>query len=645
MTRPTEIFSRHLWFFQMLNSIFDLNRRHKKLVVQGMDAAVVLLSCFASLSIFGDLSVAVSAMWQYLLLALLVNHSALRLAGVYQRVLRYSLIDTLKNLILALVGATAFISVTCLFLVPSVGSDLVLISQFCVIIATGLARMALVSLMHAILRAGVPTAIYGAGQAGRILQSVLENGTKFDPVFYVDDDLEKQDTFIYGLKVLKPRLLAKSVQRYGIKRIFLAIQDVSETRKSEILSSLGELDVKASVAPLFEHALLHGWMDGLNENMDYGSLLGREMNIADLDLIAAKLEGESILVTGAGGTIGAAICREVLKYKPKAIIMLDHSEPGLFNESNKLRRMVDDEGLDIEVSTSLANLCFKHSFKTVFTQNSVDLIFHAAAYKHVHLVEQNLISGLHNNVLGCRNLIDVAGANKVKAMVTISTDKAVKPTSMMGASKRLCELMMLSANQRFPDTNFSVVRFGNVLGSSGSVLPIFLDQLKSGGPLTVTDKRADRYVMLVPEAVHLVVKATLLASQKPEIFILEMGEAKNILDIAVKLIAAHGKVPVVEPAPGRELADQEVGIVFTGLKPGEKLSEDLSLNGELGSTQFAKILSETNAVVCLETCDKLAASILAACESNEINQLIKLLSEPAIGLQSGYQVVADKARN
>ena len=167
--------------------------------------------------------------------------------------------------------------------------------------------------------------------------------------------------------------------------------------------------------------------------------------------------------------------------------MLDHSEAGLFRETNKLRQIVQDEGLHTIISTCLANLCFKHSFEVMFKESSVDFVFHAAAYKHVHLVEQNFVAGLYNNVLSCRNLIEVAGANKAKALVTISTDKAVNPTNIMGASKRVCELMALAANHRFPKTRFPVVRFGNVLGSSGSVLPIFIDQLKSGGPLTVTD--------------------------------------------------------------------------------------------------------------------------------------------------------------
>ena len=629
----------------MKNRILDLDRRHKKLVVQGMDVAVVLLSCFAGLSMFGDMSVGTSAMWQHLLLALLVNHGALRLAGVYQRVLRYGLVDTLKMLALALVAATLVIVVVSPLLVSGIGLDVIIISQLVVIISISLMRIALVSFMHANLRAGMPTAIYGAGQAGRVLQSVLESGTKFDPVCYVDDDPDKDGTFIHGLKVLSPKALARSVQSLGIEQIFLAIEDVSEARKSEMLRALADLNVKVSVAPLLGHAVLHGWTAGLDENVDYGRLMGREADLADFDLIAAMLKGQTILITGAGGTIGSAICRDVLKYKPKEIIMLDHSELGLFNETNRLRQMVDESGLDIEVTACLASLCFKHSFEPVFKKSTVDFVFHAAAYKHVHLVEENLISGLHNNVLGCQNLISVAGENKIKALVAISTDKAVRPTNIMGASKRVCELMALAANHQFPDTAFSVVRFGNVLGSSGSVLPIFLDQLKSGGPLTVTDKRADRYVMLVPEAVHLVVKATLLASRKPEIFILEMGEPKNILEIAIKLIEAQGRVPVIEPAPGQTLGDREVGIIFTGLKPGEKLTEELSFDGELLPTQFTKILSESNAVVRPETCDAITESILAACDSNDINQLIKLLSGPAIGLQLGDPAVAAKARN
>ena len=629
----------------MQNRLLDLSRRHKKLVVQAMDAAAGLMSGLAVLIIVGDVGLSTTSTWQYLLLALVANHGALRLSGVYQRVLRYGLGDTLKILALALVAATIFMVVAAPVILSGIDAQLIMASQVGVIIAISFMRVILVSLMHANLRTGLPTAIYGAGQAGRILQSVMERGTKFDPVCYIDDDPEKQGTYIHGLKVSSAKDLVKEVQSLSIEQVFLAIEDISAARKSEILRSLADLDVKVSVAPLLEHAVLHGWTSGLDENIDYGRLLGREANIADLDLIAAMLNGQTILVTGAGGTIGSAICREVLKYSPKEIIMLDHSELGLFNETNKLRKMVEDEGLNIKVSACLANLCFKHSFETVFKESTVDFVFHAAAYKHVHLVEQNLVSGLHNNVLSCRNLIEVAGASKVKALVTISTDKAVKPTNIMGASKRVCELMALAANRRFPETSFSVVRFGNVLGSSGSVLPIFLDQLKSGGPLTVTDRRADRYVMLVPEAVHLVVKATLLASQKPEIFILEMGEPKNILDIAVKLIEAQGKVPVIEPAPDQELGEREVGIVFTGLKPGEKLSEELSSDGELKPTQFAKILSEPNAAVRPETCDAITSSIEAACEANDVNLLVKVLSDPAVGLQLDDSAMAIKVQN
>ena len=260
-------------------------------------------------------------------------------------------------------------------------------------------------------------------------------------------------------------------------------------------------------------------------------------------------------------------------------------------------------------------------------------------------MEHNIFSGLHNNILSCRNLIEVAGSKKVKALVAISTDKAVNPTNIMGASKRVCELMALAASHKFPDTSFSVVRFGNVLGSSGSVLPIFLDQLRAGGPLTVTDRRVDRYVMLVAEAVHLVVKATLLASRKPEIFILEMGTPKNILDIAVKLIKSQGKVPVIEPADDRQLGDREIGIVFTGLKPGEKLSEELSSVGDLQPTKYSKILSEPASLMHLKACDDIVSAIESACAVNDVDRLIEVLSDPIIGLRSDGSLNELKAQN
>ena len=214
------------------------------------------------------------------------------------------------------------------------------------------------SLLHASRRTGVPTAIYGAGQAGRILLSVLETGSKFDPVCFVDDDPEKHDTFIHGLEVSSVKTLKTLIQSLGIQRVFVAIEAVSATRKAEILESLDGLDVHVSTAPSLEHAVLHGWTSGLDSSVDYERIIGREANIADIDLIADKLTGQTVLVTGAGGTIGSAICREVAKYKPREIIMLDQSELGLFNETNKLQQSVDEGRLGIKISACLANLCF-----------------------------------------------------------------------------------------------------------------------------------------------------------------------------------------------------------------------------------------------------------------------------------------------
>lgn len=439
---------------------------------------------------------------------------------------------------------------------------------------------------------GQKALIYGAGGSGRGIAAWFSSHSDWNVAGFIDDDKDKIGSFIQGVPVYSSSRVLDLVSKYKIDVIVLAINNMSAERRNGIISHLKKFRIKLIVAPSLEAMVLNTSSELNQVKYQIKDLLGRNEVVENKKLLVDAIFGKTILVTGAGGSIASTLILEILEYQPKKIILIDNSEHSLFQIDLKLQALSKKQGSSTLVEVRLADITRKNQIEDLFSSGQIDLLFHAAAYKHVDLVERNLLTGLYNNMIGCKNIVELSVKHRVKKFVCISTDKAVHPSNAMGASKRCCELLCLSFNAPDQLTKFSVVRFGNVAGSSGSVIPIFISQIEAGGPVTVTHPDATRYMMLITEAVKLVIKATILKTEGSGITVLDMGKPRKILNIAKELIDIHGKQFTYDEEEAANSNGETIQIIFSGLKEGEKLHEKLSYSPKMKKTDIEKILWE-----------------------------------------------------
>lgn len=431
--------------------------------------------------------------------------------------------------------------------------------------------------------ASVNVAIYGAGSAGRQLCLSLQNGFEYTPALFVDDARHLQGASVAGVRVYPPDSLPDLINKHQISKVLFAIPSVSADRKKVIFNRLQALQIEMLTIP-GSAELINGTLGSEQlRSIDINDLLGREAVNPDTNLLSKCIADKTVLITGAGGSIGSELCRQIISQNPTRLVLLDHSELNLYALERELTGLSEEES-NVEIVPVLGSVRDEQLLDNLFHHYAIDTIYHAAAYKHVPLVEQNMTNGLLNNVDGTRCLAEAALEHKIKHFILVSTDKAVRPTNVMGASKRLAELVVQEAAARAHSTIFAMVRFGNVLGSSGSVVPLFREQISSGGPVTVTHASITRYFMTVPEAASLVIQAGAMAGGG-EVFVLDMGEPVKVLDLAHKMIHLMGYSVRDEQNPSGDIEVQ-----FTGLRPGEKLFEELLVGENAQGTKHPRIM-------------------------------------------------------
>lgn len=421
------------------------------------------------------------------------------------------------------------------------------------------------------------TLIIGAGSAGTMVVRQLQHNKEADlyPIAFVDDDRNKQKLEIYNVPVVgTTNHIQEIVEDNDIEHIIIAIPSLNRGQINEIFEKCRKTKAKTQIVPMLED-LLDGKLS-VNEFRDVQveDLLGREPIKLDDAGIGEKITGKTILVTGAGGSIGSEICRQVMKYKPAKIVLLGHGENSIYNIEMEMRVTYKDS---VEITTEIADVQDRHKIFEIMKKHQPYIVYHAAAHKHVPLMERNPEEAVKNNIFGTKNVAEAADTFKVNTFVMVSTDKAVNPTNVMGATKRFAEMIVQHMASVSTNTRFVAVRFGNVLGSRGSVIPLFKKQIQKGGPVTVTHPDMIRYFMTIPEASRLVIQAGTLA-RGGELFVLDMGDPVKIVDLAKNLITLSG------------YSVEEIGIEFTGLRPGEKMYEELLNEGEIHPEQiFPKI--------------------------------------------------------
>jgi FlaA1/EpsC-like NDP-sugar epimerase len=623
---------------KLSQGLFLLSREAKRSIQVTFDALAIAF-CFwlaMVLRLDGIFSTLRPQTWSVLLAVVPVTIGAFISLGLYRAVVRYMADHALKviSLGVAISAVTMFLVSQALDLgvprsVPAIYFTLLLIM-------VGGTRFIMRSIYLSAKDEGrAPVLIYGAGEAGRQLLQALDQSRNYRPAIFVDDNAAVHGSEIGGVRVIAPLHAAEQIARLGVKTALLAISDAhpeGRRRAAKMLTDLGlEVRVIPSVADIVSGRVRISEL----RRVKVEELLGREPVPPIPALMSKTTSGKSVMVTGAGGSIGSELCRQILEQGPKRLVLFDASEYALYRIREDLLEKTAASGSQCEIVPVLGSVVRKDLISRTIRENGVETLFHAAAYKHVPLVEANVVEGVHNNVFGTEAVADAAGELGVKNFTLISTDKAVRPTNVMGATKRLAELVMQAKAQTYPGTKYCAVRFGNVLGSSGSVIPKFEKQIAAGGPITLTHPEITRYFMTIPEAAQLVVQASAMAT-RGEIYLLDMGEPIKILDLAKTMARLHGRQIFVEGMDGGP-ADA-IRISITGLRPGEKLYEELLVDGSNLQTKHPRVMCELGELPDVKVVADWLSAITECSDDLKVVALLRemkleyraMLSEPAI---------------
>ena len=496
--------------------------------------------------------------------------------------------------------------------------------------------------------AGLPkVAAYGAGAAGNQLVAALRLGRGMRPVAFIDDDPNLYNRTIAGLRVYSPKHIQQMIDETGANEILMAIPSASRGRRREVLEMLEHYPLHVRSVPGFmDLASGRVKVEDIQE-VDIADLLGRDAVPPQQALFEKCIRGKVVMVTGAGGSIGSELCRQILSNKPKALLLFEHSEFNLYSIHIELERAIERASLPIKLVPILGSIRNPDRLLDVMRTWQVETIYHAAAYKHVPMVEHNVAEGVLNNVLGTMNTAQAAVQAGVANFVLISTDKAVRPTNVMGSTKRVAEMILQALSRETAPvlfnadgavhhvnkTRFTMVRFGNVLGSSGSVIPRFYQQIRSGGPVTVTHPKITRYFMTIPEAAQLVIQAGSMG-QGGDVFVLDMGQPVRIAELAEKLIHLSGLSVRSEKCPHGDIA-----VEFTGLRPGEKLYEELLIGDNVSPTEHPMIMRADEEYFTWDVLRSVLAKLLKAVEQDDYPQVRVLLREVVSGYVPEGEIV------
>ncbi len=615
-----------------------LSPQTKFAIMVGGDAVFLPLCMLAAVALrLGSVQAAIDMALGVQIGLALVALPALGLAGLYRTVVRYidlrvlvSSSAALAGVVLVVWGAAFAMHVSVLprsafAIFWFVAFAYVVTSRF---IARGLLR-------RGVKQAGrhrYRTAIYGAGGAGAQLAQAMQISPDHSAVCFLDDRSDLQGKIVAGLQVYSPTNLAEAIFRYEVEQIVLAIPSANSTQKRRLIQRIEGAGLPVKILPgLFE--LVDGTASvGDIREVDVVDLLGRDPVPPDPALFARNIAGKSVLVTGAGGSIGTELCRQIATQRPSRLVLLDHSEFALYGIDHELRQ--GSHGIDIVAS--LGSVLDEVLVRSLLRRHGIQTIYHAAAYKHVPLVESNIQQGLRNNVFGTLAIARAALDAGVQTCILISTDKAVRPTNVMGASKRAAELIFQAAALRSgARTVFSMVRFGNVLGSSGSVVPLFKRQIAHGGPVTITHPDVVRYFMLIPEAAQLVVQAGAMA-RGGDLFVLDMGEPVRIADLARTMVHLSGLTERTADDP-----EGDIDIEYVGLRPGEKLYEELLIGESVVPSGHPRIMCARERHIEPALLDKMIESLRVACEANDSAAMLRQLKNLVPEYRSAEEVNAE----
>lgn len=604
-------------------AVVNLSKRNKNIILLLIDMSIILISYFLSVILNNDASNVILQLSRTLPISIIIYVLFLKRCRMYSSIWINAGSYELMQSIIATVSACVVSTILMLFIPNSLSAIVNITAGILIMLLVTGVRLSLRVITRFITYTSADRTdgkynvlIIGAGDCASSIISEIrkEKGDQYNIIGIIDDNEAKLNSFLNGVKVLGNRNnIVEIVEREKIDQILFAIAKISGLEKTNILDICGKTKAKVKVIPGYYQLLEEGISINKMRDVDLRDLIGREEVKLDKSGIAEYINNKIVLVTGGGGSIGSELCRQISKFNPKLLLILDIYENNAYDLQNELSYKEPE----LNKKVIIASVRDKARLNQIISAYRPNIIFHAAAHKHVPLMEDNPSEAIKNNVIGTLNIAQLASQYKVEKFVLISTDKAVNPTNVMGATKRLCEMIVQAVNhERGNKTEFVAVRFGNVLGSNGSVIPLFKRQIKNGGPVTLTHKDITRYFMLIPEAAQLVLQAGAYA-KGGEIFVLDMGKPVKIYDLAENLIRLSGYTP-----------NKDIKIEITGLRPGEKLYEELLMNNDnLTKTAHNKIFIDKPETISLNKIIKQIDDLLFVTKIGNKNMLKDKLKE------------------
>jgi FlaA1/EpsC-like NDP-sugar epimerase len=595
--------------------LLTLSRERKRLLMVGADVLMlpVALWCAFLLRLAEPFPQRMLDAWWLFVLVPVAGVVVFTKLGLYRAVVRYMGTRAIWSVAIGVMVLAVITSAAAMLSQAAVPRSVPFIFATLAFVYVGGTRFLVRAWYHSIVARGStaePVIIYGAGVAGAQLVNSLRIAGHFHPVAFVDDDPGLRGSVIDGIRIHGPEDIDQLLELFPVRRVLLAIPSASRARRKRILDLLEPYPVHVQTMPSLDDMFKAGAKPDQLRDIDIADLLGRDPVPPISELMAAIVQDRVVLVSGAGGSIGSALCRVVLAQGARALVLYEQSEYALYTIERELRAYMARRNISCDLYAVLGSVDNEIRARATLRRFRVQTVFHAAAYKHVPMVEHNVLEGIRNNVFGTQVFAEVAAEHGVERFILISTDKAVRPTNVMGATKRLAELVLQDLASRSTSTVFAMVRFGNVLASSGSVVPLFHEQIGNGGPVTVTHPQITRYFMTLSEAAELVVQAGAMATGG-EVFLLDMGEPVRIIDLAQRMIRLQGLSIRDENHP-----DGDIAIEFVGLRPGEKLFEELLVGDNATGTRHPKIMRAEE----------------RALDSEEIRSLVRRLREAEAGM-------------
>lgn len=615
--------------FTPIQLLLNASRRNKRLISIIYDILAVMFSLYLAIALRLDsviFTVGLDEVFSLLVTVAVTIFSFIKL-GMYRAVLRYMMLPAVGHIFFGVLISAVTLALSSFFFQSFIPRSIPFIYAGLAILSLGGPRIFIRTVYYHYYKRQKPNVfIYGAGSTGRDLAYALIQGDEYHPVAMLDDDPAKSGQIMFGVRVFPPNEFEQLQSLYQPVKLLLAINNINKGQRLRLVEKLSNWPIEVQSVPSVEDIAAGRGSATDVKDLDVADLLGRAPVDPDKELLAKNIIGNSVLVTGAGGSIGSELCRQIMAQKPSTLVLFELNEYNLYKIDHELKAMKANLNLETKLVSALGSVQKENRLTKLMQAHKVETVYHAAAYKHVPLVEDNVIEGIRNNVFGTLACANAAITTGVKNFTLISTDKAVRPTNIMGASKRLAELVLQALADKQSSTIFTMVRFGNVLGSSGSVVPLFKKQIRAGGPVTVTHPDIIRYFMLIPEAAQLVIQAGALG-HNGQVFVLDMGEPVKILDLAKRMIHLMGMKEYTANSP----EDGDIEIKFTGLRQGEKLYEELLIGDNVQGTGHQKIMTACEDKLDWKAMNQLLDELDTCCHNFDVHCIRRILLDAPTG--------------